>query len=194
MRNSGLVVAFLPMTFVAVVIYLQAIQPNYNPLDQFMSELALGHAGWLMVFAFLSLSVSAAVLGLQLRRLVGLLAVPALLSIAAVGFAGAGLVSLKMNVNLHITFVATAFVSISLCMYLLPRCSRLFRDGSNALVSWGLMAALAVSVALGTGVVPTGLGQRFAAAFLILWLIWAGVNLSSSRKAKEGAIPQARQF
>ena len=165
--------------FVGVVSYLHVTKQNYDPVHQFMSELALGEAGWLMLVAFLALGASMAALGVGflLTRANPVLAI--LLFIAAGGFVGAGFVRLNVNAGIHIGLVAQSFVTAALSMYLLPRCAEAFRGTKQMIVSWTLTAAFGVSVTLGAGLVPVGVGQRLSALFLILWSVWVGLVLSA---------------
>ena len=178
-KHIGRMAAGFPLIFMGVVVYLHVAQPNYDPVNQFISELALGASGWLMLVAFLALGASMAALGVGFLLTGASPAIVALLSIAAGGFVGAGFVRLDVNANVHIGLVALSFVTVALSMYLVPRCAEAFHGTKQIIVSWTLAAALGVSVALGAGLIPVGVGQRLSALFLILWSVWVGLKLST---------------
>lgn len=163
--------------FVVVVVTLHMLQPGYQPRYQLMSELALGEHGGTMFVAFLGLAI--AILGLQAgvaasggshnyRRLLGT---------AAMSFLAAGLFPLGESSLIHISAIGTAFVLCVLAMYLFPTSAGLASTAGPRAVSWPLATGVAASVALGHSVVPMGIGQRLAAACLLLWLGIAGWRL-----------------
>jgi hypothetical protein len=178
-KRLGRVAAGLPLIFVGAVFYLHVVQPNYDPVHQFMSELALGESGWLMLVAFFALGGTMAALAAGFLLAGARAVVVVLLSVAAMGLVGAGLIRLDVDANVHIGLVALAFVTVALSMYLVPRCDKAFSDTRQMAISWSLAAAMGVSVALGAGLAPAGVGQRLSALFLILWSVWAGMRLSS---------------
>ena len=135
--------------------------------------------GWLMLVAFCAMGGSLAALRMGLYFAGAGSIIVVLLWIAAGGFVGAGVVRLDVNANVHIGFVALSFVTVALSMYLLPGSNTLFQGAKEKVISWALAIGLGVSVALGSGMVPAGVGQRLSAMFLILWSIWVGVKLSA---------------
>jgi hypothetical protein len=164
--------------FVATVVPLHFLQPDYVPMEQLMSELALGRYGWAMFFAFAGLAI--AVFGIQLalgsygasRILRGLLAA------AALFFLAAGVFPLGATSEIHIAAIATAFVLSVLAMYLYPAGAGRAAAAAPRVLSWSLAAGVAASVALGHSVLPMGIGQRLAAIFLLIWLAVLGWRLS----------------
>jgi len=178
LQKIGKIVIVSPVVFIVIVVYLHSVQSDYNPAHQFMSELALGSMGWLMLFAFCGLggSVGALAIGLLLTGAHRVISV--LLLLGATGFVGAGFVSLDENANVHIGLVGLSFVTVALSMYLLPSSSALFNDQRQKNISWSLAIGLGVSVALGSSIIPAGVGQRVSALMLIAWLVWAGFRLS----------------
>lgn len=62
-KYMGRTAAGLPLIFVGVASYLQVTQQNNDPVYQFMSELAIGDAGWFMLIAFLAPGATRAALG-----------------------------------------------------------------------------------------------------------------------------------
>lgn len=164
-------------TFVSTVVVLHLLQPGYEPMHQLMSELALGPYGWAMLVAFGSLAI--AVFGVQIA--IGEFGATRgfrfLLAAAAVCFLAAGVFPLGDFSEIHIAAIAGAFVLSVLAMYLFPSNAGRASFAAPRTVSWPLAASVAVSVALGHSIVPIGIGQRFAAGFLLLWLAILGWKL-----------------
>ena len=154
------------LVFLVIVASLHLLQPGYDPLHQFMSELALGPYGGAMFFAFSALAFSTGSLGVLClrRRALRLASIP--LFGAAASFLGAGVFRLDSTSELHIKLIALAFIGSSLAMYLLPRLS-----GKGHLLSWGLGAGMALFVTL--PISTPGLTQRLAAVCLLLWVVLA---------------------
>jgi hypothetical protein len=174
----GGVLAIVGVTgFIVIVLVLHVIQADYEPARQLMSELALGHHGWWMMPAFFFLASS--LLGMRIG-LVSKGSNPVLGFVvigAALCFAGAGLFPLGRASQIHIVLVAMAFVLSVLVMYLFPSLAGSASRLVSKPVSWGLAAAVALSVASGHSFLPMGIGQRLAAAFLLIWLALAGWKL-----------------
>lgn len=156
--------------FLAVVVALHFVQPDYDPSTQFMSELALGPFGGSLLAAFLGLAVAIAATAANLRIHDAPAAVTALSYMAAAAFLGAGLVTLDVSAHLHTLLVAAAFVLCGLGMYLLPATMSAFATPCHRLASWSCLAAMAFSTALGGDAIPPGIAQRLAAAVLMAWL------------------------
>jgi hypothetical protein len=96
------------------------------------------------------------------------------LLVAAAFFLAAGLFPLGEASSIHIAAIAAAFVLSVLAMYLFPAMAEQAAGWAPRSVSWGLAAGVAASVLLGHTVVPMGIGQRSAAAFLLAWLAVVG--------------------
>ena len=177
-KNTGWVVIGGAIGFILIVICLHIVQPDYDPVNQLMSELALGRHGSFMVFAFSSfaLSVFAAQVGLHQHKSPTIMRL--FLVIAAISLLGAGVFRLGSATELHIALVAIAFVLIVLVMYLLPRNVSAFNTPTHTLISWTLAACTATCVALGQNVLPVGIGQRGAALCILMWLAWVGYSLT----------------
>ncbi len=62
-------------------------------------------------------------------------------------------------------------------MYLFPVSAGLASTVAPRVVSWPLAAGVAASVALGHSLIPMGIGQRLAAACLLVWLGTVGWKL-----------------
>ncbi len=163
--------------FIIVVLTLQLIQSGYEPRYQLVSELALEQHGWAMFVAFLGLAT--AVLGVQtaIAAFGGSHGYRALLGAAALFFLIAGIFPLGATSLMHISAIATAFMLSVLAMYLFPASAGRASVAAPRAVSWSLAAGVAASVVLGHSVMPMGIGQRFAAACLLLWLGIVGWRL-----------------
>ena len=175
--GGGLATMIGVAMFIIVVLILQLIQSGYEPRHQLVSELALGLHGWAMFVAFLGLAT--AVLGVQ----VAIAAFGAahgyrvLLGAASLCFLTAGIFPLGATSLMHISAIAIAFVLSVLAMYLFPTSAGRASVSAPRAVSWSLAAGVAVSVVLGHSVLPMGIGQRLAAACLLIWLGIVGWRL-----------------
>ncbi len=171
------------VTFVTVVVTLHFVQVGYDPKTQLMSELALGRYGWAMIIAFVGLAI--AVFGVQVAVAPsrGSRAYRALLVAAALSFFIAGIFPLGVTSMVHIGAIGIAFVLSVLSMYFFPKSVGDVSVAASRRVSWPLAAGVAVSVALGHSELPMGIGQRLAAACLLLWLGIVGWNLYQLRRS-----------
>lgn len=140
-------------------------------------RLALGRHGWAMIMAFTGLAL--AIFGVQAA--IGAFEASRgfrfLLAVAAAFFLAAGVFPLGDTSEIHISAIATAFVLSVLAMYLFPSSAGRASAAAPRAVSWSLAAGVAVSVALGHSVLPMGIGQRLAAACLLVWLAILGWRL-----------------
>lgn len=166
--------------FLAIVIALHLLQPGYDPRTQFMSELALGRFGGLLVGAFCGLAAALAAIAMGFR----LHGFPPLLSLllggGALCFLLAGLITLALSAQVHIALVAIAFVLCGLAMYLLPRCNHaIFSDGRACAFSWGSGLLMCGATGLGGGVLPEGIAQRVSAVALLFWLSFVAWRLAA---------------
>lgn len=164
--------------FVLVVVLLHLLQPGYDPLSQLMSELALGHLGGLLVVAFLGLSVATAATAANVWKHKASFLLPPLLGIASASFLAAGAVTLAMSAQVHVLFVAVAFVACGLCMYLLPRVVPLFANLQCYLVSWGACLVMCIATGLGGNLILSGIAQRISALALLFWLSFVAWRLA----------------
>ena len=96
------------VVFLVVVLLLHLSQPGYDPLSQFVSELALGRFGGLLLIAFLGLSAATAATAANFRAHKAPLLLPFLLALAAACFLAAGIITLDMSVQIHVWLVAAA--------------------------------------------------------------------------------------
>jgi hypothetical protein len=177
--NSGRVSSFITLFssagFVGIVLYLQSVQSGYNPVHQLMSELALGEQGQFMLGAFImfAIAVTGAIGVISIFNASNF--IKFLLGGASASFVGAGIFKLGETTTLHVALVGLAFVLLGLVMYLVPRYVEAFSSVQGRLVSWGLAVGTALAVALGNNVLPIGIGQRMAAACILLWLCWLAI-------------------
>lgn len=181
---GGIAALFGVALFVVVVSLLHVLQPGYAPRDQLMSELALGRHGWAMLFAFLGPGLAFTGVWVGVSASGPARGYGVLLLATATFFMVAGVFPLGETASLHIGAISMAFVLAVLAMYLFPACSGRASASAPRWVSWTLAAGVAASVALGHSVVPMGVGQRMAAACLLLWLGVTGWRLSRDATAR----------
>ena len=167
--------------FLVVVLTLHVVQAQYDPVNQLMSELALGPHGWAMFFAFAGIAVALAGIQFSVTSLGATAVLRGLLILPAILFLAAGAFPLGETSMIHISAIAAAFVSAVLAMYLFPSLGGRAAALAPRPISWSLAAGVAVSVALGHSLVPIGLGQRMAAALLLLWILVLGLRLWRGR-------------
>jgi len=183
---SGWTVVIGATGFILIVVFLHIVQPNYDPIQQQMSELALGRFGSIMFLAFLSFASSIFALQIGLRRHQTPMILRIFLTIAACCLLGAGFFRLDTANELHIALVSIAFVLIVLVMYLLPQTVAGFRTSLHKAISWILGAGTAAFVALGQNIMPMGIGQRGASLCILIWLLWIGRSLISKLALSAG--------
>ncbi len=176
-RSGALATMAGAATFVIVVLTLHLLQSDYDPRHQLMSELALGQHGWAMFVAFLGLAT--AVLGVQaaIAAFDGVGGYRVLLGAAGLFFLTAGVFPLGATSLIHIGAIAIAFVLSVLAMYFFPTSAGRASIVAPRAVSWPLAAGVAASIALGESIIPMGIGQRLAAACLLVWLGIVGWKL-----------------
>jgi len=162
----GSAVAFLVGT-----ISLHFLQPDYDPVNQLMSEFALGPYGIIMLFAFIALASSISTLAFVIRQRYGNITLPVVLLIGAACFAGAGILPIDMFNEAHIILVFCAFVMCGLGMYLLPGCLHSSSKVHDRMISWGLGGLLVFTVIVGQVMLPGGIAQRLEAAILLVWVV-----------------------
>ena len=178
MQNSNRVIGWITIGgligFISIVGYLQVVQQGYDPVQQLMSELALGRHGKLMLFAFFSFAVSVFAAQIGLHQCKAPVIIRLFLVTASISLFGAGVFDLGSAAVLHIILVAISFVLIVFVAYLLPRYVPAFKTPAHKRISWSLGAFTALSIALGQNLIPMGIGQRGAALCIIVWLGWMG--------------------
>jgi hypothetical protein len=168
--------------FLVVVLTLHVVQTHYDPVNQLMSELALGPYGWTMFLAFAGIAIALAGLQFSIAKLGATHALRGLLILAAAFFLAAGVFPLGETSTIHISAIAAAFVTAVLSMYLFPSLAGRAAALAPKSLSWPLAAGVAISVALGHSLLPIGVGQRMAASFLLLWILVSGIRLWRARR------------
>ncbi|MCB4364465.1 DUF998 domain-containing protein [Hydrogenophaga taeniospiralis] len=151
---------------------LSGAQPGYDPIQQFMSELALGPWGGFMIVAFVGLAVLVAASAAHLRASGTPKLLTHTLALAAICLVGAGAITLGDSVSVHVALVALAFALCGLAMYLLPRLARTHGRPMDHLISWGAGLVMCAATALGGLLIPVGIAQRLSAGALMFWLLW----------------------
>ena len=177
-RAGGVAAIAGVIVFLAVVIPLHFLQPRYDPALQLMSELALGPHGGAMFLAFAGLALAAFGIQAGIGALGAGWPLRGLLLAASACFLASGVFPLGATSEIHIGAIASAFVLTVLAMYLFPRMAGGASGAVPRIVSWGCAAGVAASVALGHSLLPMGIGQRAAAAFLLLWMAVVGWRLA----------------
>lgn len=178
-NRIGKLAACSPLVFVAVVLYLQRVQPGHDPVHGYISELAQGEAGWLMLIGYAGLWGSLVALAIGLARSGAERAYIVLLLAGAVGVFTAAIVRLDTNLIAHVLLGIGSFLVITLAMVLLPKASERFNGRSHKIISWGLAIVMVASLSLGNGMIPAGVSQRLSALCQVAWLIWAGLQLAN---------------
>ena len=177
-RAGGVTAIAGVVVFLAVVVPLHFLQPRYDPTLQLMSELALGPHGGAMLLAFAGLALAAFGIQAGIGALGAGWPLRGLLLAASACFLASGVFPLGATSEIHIGAIACAFVLCVLAIYLFPRMAGNAAALVPRIVSWGSAAGVAVSVALGHSMLPMGIGQRGAAAFLLSWMAVVGWRLS----------------
>ena len=147
------------LIYIGVTFVLTGDQPDYDPTQQFMSELALGHRGSFMVVAFVGLATAVAATAAHLRAQAAPKLLTHTLALAAASLVGAGEITLGDSVRVHVALVALAFVMCGLAMYLLPRLTRSHGRPLDHLMSWGACLLMCAATAVGGSFIPVGVAQ-----------------------------------
>jgi hypothetical protein len=190
-RRLGAVGVTGAAVFGAVCVVMHYVQPELAPHEHFMSEYALGAAGWLMKVAFWVLGVGVGCLAMGLRRSVrpgraGRWAVRLLLT-AAAGLAASGVFDTdpievlatggdpSWHSVLHDLAGFVAFLATIVGALLLGRAFT--RDESwqplaPVAVFFGVVLLVLLAVMLASPVSAVGVAQR---GFVVVLLLWFGV-------------------
>lgn len=194
-RASGLaLVAIVGVAFyVAVVVALPFLRPDYSPVEQGISEYAVGPYGYLQSAAFVSLGVGSLALAFGVRRAtVG--SGWARLGSAFVGAWGICLVlsgvfpidvrpPVSPSGAVHVVVGTLATLSLLAGIFSFSVAFgrdqgwRGFRVPSLALGFSALAVSVGTGFAQSTGAVPPGLIQRALLALLVAWLFLAALRL-----------------
>jgi uncharacterized protein DUF998 len=182
--------------FVAVIIAMHVLSPEFNPVDRPTSEYAKGPFGYLMTSAFVSLSVSTWALAMGLRRNL-LRSAQSRLGLGFLGVFGIGLlvaaafpIDLEgapqtMAGTIHSINGPIAFLSLTLGTNLVSRLLK--RDPTWQPISRiaSVIAILMIpefvagglAAARGTG---AGLAQRILVATFVTWYLLMAIRLRSN--------------
>lgn len=169
---KSIIIIFAVIGFASIVTVLHVVQKDYDATHQLMSELALGDYGTFMSLAFFFFAIALFSAQHILADYKNGLPVRVMFLVSSCSFAGAGVFELGKHTNLHISFVAVAFILIVLSMYLLPRLVVEFRQRSAVIICWSSGLGIAIIVASGQVLIPLGIAQRGAAGLILTWLIW----------------------
>lgn len=179
--------------YVVVVVTLPFFRPEYSPLEQGISEYAVGPYGYFQVAAFWSLGLGSLALALGIHRTTAS-SRPAHLGSILVSAWGLCLVLsgvFPIDVSPPVTpsgvihsvvgTLATLFLiaGIFVLSVAFGRDARWsdFRSLSLMLALLALIASVGTGIAQSTGMVPPGLVQRALLAVLVIWLFLASLRL-----------------
>jgi len=162
--------------FVGIILFLHFVQSHYDFMNQYMSELAMGQYGDLMLVAFCCFAISIFSVSEILRMFGAPVFLSALFVIASICFIGAGVITLDQNATLHIMFVMIASVLILLGMILSPLFIVEFRIMTYKAVSWCLGFFAILFLILNQYCITDGIAQRATAGCILIWLIWIGIK------------------
>ncbi len=163
--------------FLAVVVALHLLQPEYDAQYEPISALTLGPGGGAMLpaFIFLALSLCGAQQGLRDK---GASAVPrVLLLAAAAAMLAAGVFPLGTTSFLHVAVVNVGSNLLVVAMYLLPARAGRLRSRGVQVECWLLAAGAVASVVSMRCDVPLGVAQRAGVGCVLLWLCLLGRRL-----------------
>lgn len=163
------------LLFTGIVAYLQFQEPNYRPKTQYMSELASGECGQLMIVAFFALGATMTGAAVKFRFLGAPWPIQTLAAFAGLLFAGAGVVTLEMHALAHIVLVFCSFGLFVAGILAAPLIWPPARHLKYRIVTYGSAGLTLLSTAMSGYGVPEGLAQRGAAGGIMLWLIWFGL-------------------
>jgi hypothetical protein len=173
------------LAFVLIVAYLQTVQKDYDWHSQFISELALGEQGGLMLGAFLALALACMFFALALRGeyqnaspvshfpiAYFLIALPI---VAAITFLGAGVVTLHDDAMVHINFVLSSFVAIMMAMFIVLRTGPRLELRLGAIVAIFIIAFALLLDRL--QILDSGAVQRLTAIGVLGWMAYVEIYL-----------------
>jgi hypothetical protein len=190
---SAAIAAIAVLYFVVAVSVAELLRPFYDPLRATISELAVGHDGWIQVSAFCVLGVGLLALQHGLwRRLRGtllsrsgliLLALCAAATFVAAAFPTdlTGSVVHTMSGDIHTWMADVGYSCLILGSLLLSlhfrhdEQWRSYHRPSLALALLGTAAAIAMALTTHSGVL--GLTQRLMAVPLLLWILLTALRL-----------------
>jgi hypothetical protein len=166
--------------FAAIVLLLPVIKNDYSPVQDAISEGALGPYGYLQVAAFFGLGIGSISLAVLLLRAVRSPQVGALVGLSGVCMLVAGTfpadrmdsASMTVHGTIHLLAAALAFIAVISAMLLSARQlrnNRTLRPLARPSLGLGL-AALALFMMAGADIGPFGLIQRANVTVVLVWL------------------------
>ena len=179
--------------FVAALVLLHILRPDYTPVDHMISDYAVGRFGWVMTTAFVALSAGCLMLGLGMaaagpRSIAGRCAV-VLLWVATVGMLVTAIFPTDLEAAASTTTGNIHTASFLVNVFSVLLCSLLFAVSFRQSEPWrgyrwtGLSLAVAVLAAfiaqfltLHRGA-PYGLTNRLFVAVLMVWFLTTATNL-----------------
>ena len=187
---------------------MHAIQPELNPVEDFVSEYAYGPLGWLIMVGYSAAGIGTALIAWRLLSLTGsgrwtIVSAVALLAVAA-GLVATGLTRIDLSGSdgtvvsttsgqLHelVGYVAVfGLIAAALAIPAAFRRNTTISEHAAALrlYGWILVAAFIGSVLAQPLGVP-GLGQRVFLGVSLSWLVFVGIALSGvSREWRAGRV------
>lgn len=192
--------------FIAALVLLHILRPDYTPVDHMISDYAVGRFGWVMTTAFLAISAGCLTLGLGMaaagpRSLAGRGAV-LLLWVAAAGLVATAIFPTDIETaattatgNIHTVSFLVNVISLILCALLFAfsfqqsDAWRSFRWMGLGLAAALLAAFIAQFLTLHRGA-PYGLTNRLFVAVLMVWFL---VTAAQLRRVANSGRPAAAQ-
>jgi hypothetical protein len=176
--------------FPVTVVALNLIQRGrYHPVRQAMSELALGRDGWLMTIAFCAMGLGTVLLALLLRRAVGALVAPLLLTAAGLlDFVSASFhtdpdnVTATVHGRIHDTAGIATFALFVVAIFAATRSFRrhaAWRPFASPTLAWAVCAVGTFFLIPALGDAHFGLAQRI---FVATWLSWSLAAAAYARR------------
>lgn len=188
--------------FVALVVLLPFLKGDgYDPVDQAMSELALGRYGGLMTLAFFSLGTGVLALGVAVRRFFGATrAVPGLLIVAGVlgvlsgVFKTNGASAATIESQIHEIVGITLFVLVVVAMFLSVRVFRrepAWTRFARYSLGWAVAATCTFFLVPALEEAAFGMAQRLFAATWLSWMLVLAWRLRRAETTNEPVAPTA---
>jgi hypothetical membrane protein len=195
---AGLIAVF-PL-IVAVLHQVQA--PDYHPLSEAVSELALGRAGWLMAVAFCSLGTGTLFLAAMLRRLesaprIGpaLIAVSGLLSyVSAFVHADGPQAATTTHGTIHQAVGIVTFILMITGMFALVRPFRgdpRFHSFARPTLVWAIAAIGGFFLIPVVGSAYFGVAQRIFLGIILSWALAVSIRGAEPASASTQATARA---
>jgi hypothetical protein len=182
-RAAAAAIAIFPL----IVVALHVIQrPDYHPLSQAVSELALGRDGWLMTIAFCSLATGTLFLAAMLGRLdpaprlaPALVAASGLLSYVSAFVHADGPHSSTTHGQIHQDVGLATFILMITSMFAVVRPLRRderFRTLATPTLFWAIAAVGGFFLIPICGSAYFGVAQRIFLGIVLSWALTASIR------------------